>query len=100
MTKLGILARLKAKPGKELEVEKLLQTALGLAKAEAATPVWFALKISSGTYGIFDAFAEENGRQAHLKGPIAQALMAVAPHLLSEPPTLEMVDILGEKVAS
>lgn len=100
MNQLGILARIKAKPGKEAAVETLLKSALSLANQEAATPVWYALKISSDTFGIFDAFAGEKGRKAHLEGAIAQALMAQAPDLLSEPPTLEMVDILAEKLAS
>jgi quinol monooxygenase YgiN len=99
MNKVAILARLEAKPGKEMDLESLLISALGLANAESETPVWYALKLSHSTYGIFDAFAAESGRQAHLHGHIAQALMAQAPHLLAEAPQLQMVDILAEKLA-
>ncbi len=66
---------------------------------EATTPVWFALRLGPATFGIFDAFADEAGRQAHLTGPIAAALMAKAPELLAEPPQIERVDVLGAKIS-
>jgi quinol monooxygenase YgiN len=72
----GILAKLTAKPGKEAEVEDFLRSALPLANQEEATTVWFALRLGPSTFGIFDAFADETGRAAHLSGPIASALMA------------------------
>ena len=78
MTKVALFVRLYAKPGKEAEVEKFLAGALPLAQGEAKTPVWFALKFGKGEFGIFDAFADESGRKAHLSGPIAAALMARA----------------------
>lgn len=83
-----------AKVGKESAVEALLTSALPPANAESATTVWFALQLGPSTCGIFDAFADESGRQAHLAGPIAAALMAKAPELLSQPPTIESVDVL------
>ena len=98
MVKVALLVRLEAKPGKEAAVASFLEGALPLANAEAATPVWFALKIGPSTFGIFDAFANDSGRQAHLSGPIAAALMANAAELLSAPPVIEMVDLLAVKL--
>lgn len=98
MVKVGLFVKLHAKPGKEAELEQLLTGALALANQEAATPVWFALKFGPSTFGIFDAFAAEEGRQAHLNGQIAAALMAKAPELLAQPPNIESVDIMAAKV--
>jgi quinol monooxygenase YgiN len=100
MVKVGLLARIVAKPGKEQEVESLLTGALALAQAESATTVWFAIKLGPATFGIFDAFADDAGRQAHLSGQIAAALMAKAPELLAEPPKIESVDILAAKLST
>ena len=86
MVHVALLARLEAKPGKEDEVAALLKSALPLANAEPATTVWFALKLGPTTFGIFDAFPDDAGRQAHLAGQIAAALMAKAPELLAQPP--------------
>jgi quinol monooxygenase YgiN len=97
MVQVALLARLVAKPGKEGEVADLLRNALPLANAEPATTVWFALKLDPSTFGIFDAFSDDAGRQAHLAGPIAAALMAKAPDLLAEPPTIEPVEVLAAK---
>lgn len=97
MVKLALFARLEAKPGKEAAVAKFLETGLALANQETTTPIWFALKLSPTTFGVFDAFHDEAGRQAHLAGPIAQALMANAPDLLATPPSIERIDVLGLK---
>ena len=96
----ALLARLEAKPGKEGAVQDLLTSAVALANQEARTTVWFALKLGPSTFGVFDAFADEEGRQAHLNGPIAQALMTNAPTLLSKPPQIDPVDVLGAKLAA
>jgi quinol monooxygenase YgiN len=98
MVNVALLVRLEAKPGKEAELAAFLKGALPLANQEAATPVWFALKIGPSTFGIFDAFADDAGRQAHLAGPIAAALMKRADELLSSPPRIEQVDLLASKV--
>ncbi len=98
MIRVALLVRLSAKPGKEEEVAQFLTGALPLAQAEAATPAWFALRLSPNEFGIFDAFADDAGRQAHLAGQIAAALMARAPDLLSEPPRIEKVDVLAAKL--
>lgn len=98
MPKLALFARLEAKPGKEAEVEAFLNAGLELARQETTTPLWFALKLSATTFGVFDAFADETGRQAHLSGPIAQALMARAPDMLAVPPSIEPIEVLGAKL--
>jgi quinol monooxygenase YgiN len=98
MIKQALFVRLEAKPGKEQELAKFLQAGLGMAQQEATTPVWFALQIGPSTFAIFDAFVDEAGRQAHLDGPIAQALMANAPTLLAQPPSIERIDVLGVKL--
>ena len=94
----ALFVRLEAKPGKEQEVAKFLQAGLGLAQEERTTPVWFALQLGPSTFGIFDAFADEAGREAHLNGPIAQALGANAPALLAKAPSIERIDVLGAKL--
>jgi quinol monooxygenase YgiN len=98
MLKLGLLVRLEAKAGKEREVVEFLNNGLALANQEPMTATWFALRLGPTTFAIFDAFAEETGRQHHLSGPIAQALMANAPALLASPPTIERVEVLGAKL--
>jgi quinol monooxygenase YgiN len=94
----ALFARLEAKPGKENEVAKFLEAGLTMANQEATTPIWFALRLGQSTFGIFDAFNDESGRQAHLNGPIAKALMAKASELLSKPPAIEQVQVLGAKL--
>jgi quinol monooxygenase YgiN len=97
MIKLALFARLEAKPGKEAEVAQFLQAGLAMANDEPTTPIWFALRLSPTTFGIFDAFHDETGRQTHLTGPIAQALMAKAPELFANPVTIERLEVLGLK---
>ena len=97
MIKVGLFVRLEAKPGKEKDVENFLNQGLPIVQQEPATTVWFALRLGPSTFGIFDAFPDENGRQAHLTGQVAAALMAKAEDLLSKPPSIEKVDILASK---
>jgi quinol monooxygenase YgiN len=97
MIKLALFARLEAKPGKEADVAAFLEAGLAMARAETTTPIWFALRLSPTTFGVFDAFHNEDGRQKHLSGPIAQALMAKAPELFASPPTIDRIDVLGLK---
>jgi quinol monooxygenase YgiN len=99
MYKLALFARLEAKAGKENEVAKFLEAGLAMANQEVTTPIWFALRFGPTTFGIFDAFTDENGRQAHLTGPIAKALMEKAPELFAKPPAIEKVDVLGAKLS-
>jgi quinol monooxygenase YgiN len=98
MVKLGLFVRLLAKPGKEAEVEAFLKQGLALAEQETKTPVWFAVRLDTSTFAVFDAFDAEDGRQAHLDGRIAAALMANAATLLAEPPRIEKFDVVGAKL--
>ena len=99
MISLGLFVRLEAKPGKENEVAAFLAQGLQLAKEETTTELWFSLRLSPSTFAVFDAFADEAGRQTHLNGPIAKALMEIAPKLLASPPSIEKTEILGAKLA-
>jgi quinol monooxygenase YgiN len=96
--KLALFARLEAQAGKEDDVAAFLRQGLALAREESSTLLWFALRLGPTTFGIFDAFADEAGRQRHLAGPIAQALMAKAPTLFSAPPVIEPLEVLGAKL--
>src|ERR1700744_1788897 len=97
MDKFAIWAQLEAKPGKEAEVEAFLKSAQPLAQAEAGTTTWYALKIGPSMYGIFDTFADEAGREAHLSGEIAKALFAKADELLARAPDIDKPEILAVK---
>ena len=98
MVKVGLFVRLEAKSGKENDVAKFLEAGLGMANQEATTPVWFALRLSPTVFGIFDAFNDESGRADLVNGPRPKALMAKAGELLSKPPAIERVDVLGVKL--
>lgn len=98
MVKVALWVKLKAKQGKEQDVANFLLGGLPLVEAEPKTIAWFALQLSSSTFGIFDAFPDEEGRQAHLTGRVAAALMAKAGELLAEPPSIEKVDVLAAKL--
>jgi quinol monooxygenase YgiN len=98
MLKLALFVRLEAKKGKEAAVEQVLASGLELATREPGTPLWFALKLGPSTYGVFDAFTDETGRQAHLNGPIAAALMEQASTLFSAPPSIEPIELIGTKL--
>ena len=100
MLKHSLFVRLEAKPGKEKDVAAFLMQGLELANQETTTPVWFALQISPTTFAVFDAFSDEAGRQNHLNGPIAKALMAQAPNLLTVSPVIEPLEVLGAKLPS
>lgn len=93
----ALAAKVVAKPGKEAEVEAFLKSALDLANQESLTLTWYAIKFSENTFGIFDTFESDEGREAHLNGKIAAALMAKADELLAEPPKIEKVDVLAAK---
>ena len=98
MISLGLFVRLEAKPGKEEELAAFLKQGLQMANQEPGTLLWFALRLGPSTFAIFDAFQDESGRQTHLNGPIAKALMASAPDLLATPPAIEKTEVLGAKL--
>jgi quinol monooxygenase YgiN len=97
MIRHALFVRFEAKPGKEQAVTEFLAAGLAMANQEATTPIWFALQLSPSTFGIFDAFATEQDRKAHLDGPIASALMAHAGELFATAPTIDSIDVLGLK---
>ncbi len=97
MVSVALLATLQAKPDKVTELSDMLKGAVELAQAEQQTISWYAIQISETMFGIFDTFEDEAGRQAHLNGQIATALMEHADELLSEPPKIEQVSILAFK---
>jgi quinol monooxygenase YgiN len=97
MVKVALLVKIEARPGKEAEVAALLESALPLANQEPRTRVWFALRFGPTSFGVYDAFADDAGRDAHLSGPIAKALMG-AGELLAAPFTIEKVDVLAAKL--
>jgi len=98
MVKVALLVRLEAKPGKEADVEKFLNSGLAIVEEEPATITWYAIKLGPSTFGIFDTFPDDKGRQAHLSGKVAAALMANSSELLAKPPQIEQVEILAAKL--
>ena len=94
----ALSVRLEAKPGKEAEVESFLRGGLSIVENEPATTTWFAIRLGPTTFGIFDEFPDQAGRQAHLAGQVAAALKARASELFAEPPKIEMVDVLAAKL--
>jgi quinol monooxygenase YgiN len=97
MQKFALYARMKAKPGKEAAVEAFLKQGAVMAQDEPGTIRWFGIKEDDGAYSVFDTFNDEAGRDAHLHGEIAKALMAQADELFSEPPQIHKIVVLGEK---
>ena len=97
MERFALLALLEAKPGKEQELQEFLRSALPLAVQESGTIRWYAVKLGPARFGIFDTFQDEAGREAHLSGEIAKALMAKADELLAKAPQIEKLDILASK---
>ena len=97
MAKLALYVSLKAKPGKEADVEAFLKQGAQLAQQEPKTVTWYALKEAPGHYSVFDTFNDEPGREAHLNGEIAKALMAKASELFAEPPAIHKIDLLATK---
>jgi len=99
MVSVGLYVHLEAKRGREDEVESFLNGGLTLVQEEPETVLWFALRLGPSTFGIFDAFATDAGRRAHLSGRVAAALMQNAPDLLAQPPEIRKVDILAAKLS-
>lgn len=98
MVTVGLLVRLEAKPGREADVESFLEGGLAIVQEEPDTTTWYAIRLGPSTFGIFDTFPDDSGRQAHLSGQVAAALMENAPDLLAEDPAIENVDIIAAKL--
>jgi quinol monooxygenase YgiN len=98
MVSVALFVRLEAKPGKEKEVEDFLRGGLPIVQEDPATTAWFGIRLGPTTFGIFDAFPDEAGRQAHLVGRVAAALMARASELFAQPPVIEKIDVLAAKL--
>ncbi|MGI8613284.1 MAG: putative quinol monooxygenase [Nocardioidaceae bacterium] len=98
MVTVGLLVSLHAQPGKEQELADFLASAQPLAEAEPDTTAWFAVRVDDSTFAIFDVFPSSEGRDAHLNGPIAAALMEKADDLLSSAPDIKPVDVLAAKL--
>jgi quinol monooxygenase YgiN len=94
----ALYVRLEAKPGKEADVAAFLKSGLPIVREEPGTVAWFGIRMGPTTFGIFDAFPDEAGREAHLAGRVAAALMAKAPDLLASPPVIEKFDVLAFKL--
>ena len=97
MAKYALYVSLKAKPGKEKDVEAFLKQGAEMSKKEAGTVNWYGLKEDEGLYSVFDTFNDEAGRDAHLNGEIAKALMAKASELFADPPKIHKIDILADR---
>lgn len=96
-SRVGLLVRLEAKPGKEADLYTFLEQALPLVDAEPKTSTWYAIQLAPGTFGIFDTFPDSEGREDHLGGKVAAALMSKAGELLSKPPVIEKLDVIAVK---
>jgi quinol monooxygenase YgiN len=96
--KVGLWVRLEAKPGKEADVQSFLTNALAIVQDEPATTTWYALKLGTSTFGIFDTFPDDAGRQAHLSGRVAALLKAETAELFAKPPSIEKLDVLASKI--
>ncbi len=94
----GLWVRLVAKPGKEADVVEFLEAGQEMVGNEPDTTAWFAVQLDQSTFAIFDVFPDDMGRDLHLNGQVAAALMAHAEELLAEPPSIQRIDILGSKL--
>lgn len=98
MAKFALYVPLEAKPGKEKEVAEFLRSAVPLVQAEQGTVTWYAIQEGPASFAIFDTFDDEGGRDAHLNGKVAAALMAKAGELLAKPPQIHKLQILADKL--
>jgi len=98
MTQHALYVQLEAKPGKEQEVANFLSSARSMVRDEPETTAWFAIRMGPRTFGIFDAFADERGRDAHLQGKLAKQIASMAPQLFAKTPEMQRVEVLADKL--
>ena len=98
MVTVGLFVPLEARPGKEEEVKSFLEGGLALVEDEPDTTAWFAIRLGPSKFAIFDVFPDDSGRQAHLSGKVAEALMARADELLAQPPDIQQIDVIAVKL--
>ncbi len=98
MVKVALYVQLEAKPGREADVEKFLRDGLAVVQQEPATTAWFAMRVGPSTFGIFDAFPDEAGREAHLSGKVAAALKEKGDELFAQPPRIDRIDLIAAKL--
>jgi quinol monooxygenase YgiN len=94
----GLLVRLEAKPGKEADVQAFLEQGRALVEQEPATTAWFAIRTGPTSFGIFDVFPDDAGRDAHLQGAVAQALGEQGADLFAAEPVIEQLDVIASKL--
>ncbi len=99
MVNVGLFVPLEAKPGKEEEVKSFLEGGLSLVEEEPDTTAWFAIRLGPSKFAIFDVFPDDSGRQAHLSGKVAEALMARADELFAQPPDIQQIDVIAAKLS-
>jgi len=99
MVTVGLWVPLQAKPGKGEDVARFLESGRALVDEEPETTAWFAVRLSSSEFAIFDVFPDDSGRQAHLSGKVAEALMAQAPDLFAQPPDIKQLDVIAAKLS-
>jgi quinol monooxygenase YgiN len=98
MVSVALYVPLHAKPGKEEELAKFLETGRALVEDEPDTTAWFAIRLGPSEFAVFDAFPDDSGRQAHLSGRVAEALMAQADDVLARPPEIKQADVIASKL--
>ena len=98
MVTVGLFVPLEAKPGKEEEVKSFLEGGRSLVEEEPDTTAWFAIRLGPSKFAIFDVFPDDSGRQAHLSGKVAEALMARADELFAQPPDIQQIDVIAAKL--
>jgi len=98
MAKFAFFVELKAKPGKESEIEAFLKKEAALVRGEPGTLSWHAAKVEgeSGVYRIFDTFTDEAAREAHLKGEAGKEFAANAEKLFAEA-KIHRLQVIAEK---
>ncbi len=93
----GLLAILEAKPGKQAALAEFLNTGLAMVAREPGTRSWYAFRITDTSFGIYDTFLDDDSREDHLSGPLAQALAEISDDLLAGPPAVRRLDVLASK---